>query len=80
MENQKAKIADYDQRAQDERDRQESEFPKVDPNSGPNPPKVPDMYDNEDTSNLPQDQPSSTPSSTPSPAPQPQPADDDFGF
>lgn len=80
MENQKAKIADYDQRAQDERDRQESEFPKVDPNSGPNPPKVPDMYDNEDTSNLPQDHPSSTPSSTPSPAPQPQPADDDFGF
>lgn len=70
MENEKARIADYDQRANDERDQQEAEFPKVDPNSGPNPPKVPDMYDDDTTET------SSTPPETSTDS---QPADD-FGF
>lgn len=77
MENQRVKIADYDQRAADERDQQESQFPKVDPNAGPNAPKVPDMYsdDEEETPSV-----ETSPTQTSSPSPAAPPADDDFGF
>lgn len=47
MEDMRAKIKDYDQRAIAEKEEQEQKFPEVRPDSGPNPEKIPDMYDEE---------------------------------
>ena len=45
----RAKIKDYDQRSVAEKEEQEQKFPQVRPDSGPNPEKVPDMYEDEKT-------------------------------
>ena len=76
MENQRARIADYDQRAIEEKEKQETDFPKVDPNSGPNAPVVPNMYDDE-VEEAQEAKDNQTTQTTDSSVP---PADDDFGF
>lgn len=75
-ENLRAKIKDYDQRAITEKERQEQEFPRVSPDSGPNAPSIPDnMYDEEEeptsTNTSIPSEPVTTAEPTPQPTPQP---------
>lgn len=74
MEQKRAMIKDFDSRALEEKEKQENKFPEVDPNGGPNKPKVPSMYDDEPEDDKTSDKTSSNSSSeTP-------PSGDDFGF